>query len=157
MSDELSNLAGLTAQIDGEVLTATAPPPDPNAPQPAPEPSQADQIAGILIAVGQAGALRFPSLGKVYTEEACKAHGAAMAPALERLGFTLKAGETMVYLGAAGSLIMLLYQTRTAVLEDIKAERGVAAVEVAPTPTPATKEAAGAPAQTVHPQTALYD
>lgn len=127
------------------------------------ETSQADQLAGMLFMIGQAGAMRFPSLATVYTEEKCKAHGAAIAPALEKLGWTLNAGESMIFLTAAGSAIMLLVETRNTVMQDLKAEQSAKQLQQASqqaTPesiAAANQQAAGqAPETAVHPQMALY-
>jgi len=132
------------------------------APQ-APELSQADQLAGMLFMIGQGGAMRFPSLAKVYTEEKCKAHAVAIAPALEKLGWTLNAGESMIFMTAAGSAIMLLVETRNVVMQDLKAEQSAKALQQASqqatpeTIAAANQQAAGrAPETAVHPQMALY-
>lgn len=151
MTAELDQLQSLAIEAD-----STAAPPeymDPNAPPPPPpEPSQADQLAGILLALGSAGAMRFPSMAAIYTEEKCKAHAAAIAPAMERLGIRINAGETMVYLTAAGSVLMLAMETRTAIVKDIKAERQ--ATGEPETPAPAANPET--PERIVHEQVKLY-
>lgn len=158
---ELDNLAGLAASIDASAAPAPADQAGQGTEE-TPEPSQADQLAGILLMLGQAGAMRFPSLGKVYSEEKCKAHAAAITPALDRLGVRLNAGETMVYLTAAGSVLMLLFETRSALITDLKAEKAEReakgeAQPAAPAAAPAAPTSpGGTPIQLVHPQMGLY-
>ncbi|WP_343724279.1 hypothetical protein [Herbaspirillum huttiense] len=158
-------LAALASAANVADLAAADPdaPGAPGAVQVAPEPSQADQLGSILFMIGQAGAMRFPTLANVYTEEKCKAHGAAIAPALEKLGWTLNAGESMIFLTAAGSAIMLLVETRNTVLQELKAEQSAKQLQQASKPaTPdsiaaANSQVAGqAPEAPVHPQMALY-
>jgi hypothetical protein len=127
----------------------------------APVPTQADQLAAILLTVGSIGGIRFPSLRTVYTEEKCKAHAEALAPALERLGVTLNHGETMMWMGAAGSVFMMLMETRTAIIHDLKAEQSEQGGKTdAPVPgqVVASAQAAdpGKPADGVHAQMGLY-
>jgi len=164
MTTELDQIAGLAAQVDAESAPAIAA--DPSAPAPIPEPSQADQIAGILLTLGTAGRMRFASLETVFTEEKCKAHGAAIAPALERLGIRLNAGETMCYLTAAGSVLMLALESRTAIINDLAKERLIAMKNEADarahfettrgTNTGAAPGVSETPETPVHPQVNLY-
>lgn len=161
MTAELEALAGVTAETDTSVTTATAPAPDPNAPEEKPEPSQVDQLTGILLAAGQAGAMRFPSLAQVYTEEKCRARAEAFAPALERLGLTINFGQTMVFMGALGAAGMMLVETRNAIIADIRAEQVEAAQKGAITITRRAPGADGTkqadtPETPVHSQMALY-
>jgi len=155
----LDDLAHLAAAAD-EV------PPIPGAPVaevPAPPPSQAQQLAAILLTVGSMGAMRFPSLNAVFTEEKCQQKADAIAPALERLGISLNHGETMLWLGAGGACLMLALETRTAIIHDIKAEQAAAGheapagIDAAPAaPIPGQAVAAGMAPDGVHSQMALY-
>lgn len=158
-------LAALAAAANAADIGADdqAAPGAPGAVQVVPEQSQAEQLGSIIFMIGQAGAMPFPSLANVYTEEKCKAHGAAIAPALEKLGWTLYAGESMIFLTAAGSAIMLLVETRNTVMSDLKAEQSAKQLQQASqqaTPesiAAANSQAAGqAPNAPVHPQMALY-
>lgn len=158
--DPLADIAHLADAADSAHAEQTAAA-VPAAQAARPEPTQADQLAAILLTVGSMGGIRFPSLKAVYTEERCRAHAEALAPALERMGVTLNHGETMMWVGAAGSVFMLLMETRTAIIHDLKAEQAEqGAKPAAPIPGQVVASApaadAGQPAEGVHAQMGLY-
>lgn len=159
--DALADLAHLADAADSAHADQTAAAQPAGQVAAAPAPSQADQLAAILLTVGSMGSMRFPSLAKVYTEERCKAHGEALAPALERLGVSLNHGETMMWIGAGGSVLMLLIETRNAIIADLKTEQAEqGAKPAAPIPGQVVASAPAAdpakPADGVHAQMGLY-
>lgn len=153
---ELDNLAGLAANADAIGM-------DPSASiEPGTEvldapPSQVDQLAAMLHMIGQAGAMRFPGLAKTYAEDKCRQTAQCIAPALERMGWNLDAGESMIYLTAAGATLMLLVETRNVILADLKLERGADAVKSAEPPDQGGIAAQAAASVNESPEIAVHD
>lgn len=67
-------LAALAAAANAADIGADdqAAPGAPGAVQVVPEQSQAEQLGSIIFMIGQAGAMRFPSLANVYTERSAR-------------------------------------------------------------------------------------
>ncbi|MFO0255638.1 MAG: hypothetical protein ACK52V_16125 [Betaproteobacteria bacterium] len=144
--DLAAELAAADAVTAAEGMHPAAPG-QPVAPLP---PSMAEELAAILLVAGQTAGLVFPSVQPIYTETRCKATGAAVAPALERMGIKLPMGASTVYLGAIVAVVTLGWETRTAVMRDLarmqkeaeQAERERKAKDVSPEKTAAPAEAA---------------
>lgn len=156
---ELDGLAGLAANADA--IGAEAPPAgQPGAPGTEvldAAPSQVDQLAAMLHMIGQAGAMRFPSLAKTYSEEKCRATAQCIAPALERMGWNIDAGESMIYLTAAGATLMLLVETRNVILSDLKVEQSAEAAKKAAPPAAEGIAQQAAAAVSESPEVAVHD
>lgn len=86
-----------------------------------PEPYR--EIAGMLYAAGQFGAVRWPSIGPVYTEDRCTQTAQALDPVLQDLGWYKYltgegAGKMFMYLAALGAVVSLGRDTVTAIRAD---------------------------------------
>jgi hypothetical protein len=127
-----------------------------------PVPTFTQELAGMMFALGNMAAMRFPSLKAIYTKENCDHAAGDIAPALEQLGWTFTGGAGMVYIKAGGALIMLTLATRDAVMHDLALEKKALAPNPAPgsagavKPADASVEAPIAPGPGVHAQVALY-
>lgn len=87
------------------------PPPDPVA-------EVAREVAGLLVVAGQMMAIRWPRVAPLYSPAACETHGAAVAPALVKLGWWTPGGDWAPYVTAAAAVVTLGLGT----LEAIRAE-----------------------------------
>lgn len=124
----------------------------------APAPTFAQELAGMMFALGSMCAMRFPSLKTIYTQENCNQVANDVAPACEKLGWTFTGGDGMVYIKAGGAVLMLAVATRDAVLKDLAQEKIAAAANGAQpndrSPAPGGEPVS--PGPVVHDQMRLY-
>lgn len=108
---DVDDLARQAELVDAPAPDAVAVPagPDPNIGQ------AADEISGLLLLLGSGLAMRWPRCADVYTEQACRRHGAAVAPALVRLGWWTPGTDVAVYVVAGVSVLSLAVATRDAI------------------------------------------
>jgi len=108
---ELDELARQAEQIDAPAADMPAVPagPDPGIGQ------AADEISGLLLLLGSGLSMRWPRCSDVYTEQACRRHAAAVAPALVRLGWWTPGTDVAVYVVAGVSVVSLAVATRDAI------------------------------------------
>jgi hypothetical protein len=78
-----TDLRALSAMADADPNVL----PDPDAPVEPIRPPLSDEIAGALLMLSKMAAPMFPSLGLIYTPEACQAVGAAVQPVCEKYGW----------------------------------------------------------------------
>lgn len=122
LDPDLAALARQAAELD-------APPPLPGADpaaQAGAELAEVDQVgrelAGVLLVLGQALAMRWPRVGALYAPAACQANAAAIAPALVRLGWWSSGGDTALYVTAAAAAITLGMGTWSAIKTEDRAQ-----------------------------------
>lgn len=85
--------------------------------------NQVDELTGIIFAAGNILAVKFPSLGKVYTEERSRTVAKSLNPIFEKLGWNISGGDFAIYLGAIVAVGMLVKDTKDAVLVDLKQQQ----------------------------------
>lgn len=118
---EAASLASLAQSISDE--------PIPAAEQVKPQPSQIEEIAGIILGLGQLAAMRFKSLEKIYTVERCTEVAQALSPAFEKLGWRVTGGDAGAYITALAAVVFLGYETREAIKHDLNQEQGASVIQ----------------------------
>lgn len=85
--------------------------------------NQVDELTGIIFTAGNILSVKFPSLGKVYTEERSRSVAQNLNPVFERLGWNISGGDFAMWVGAVVAVGMLAKDTKEAIKVDIDAQR----------------------------------
>jgi len=85
--------------------------------------NQVDELTGIIFTAGHILAVKFPSLGNVYTEERSRTVAQSLNPVFEKLGWTFSGSDFAVYLVAIFTVGMLVKDTKDAIVIDLKQQQ----------------------------------
>lgn len=109
---EMERLAQEASLLDAPALPTPPPPSELEACQ--------NEIAGLLLLLGSALSMRWPACADIYSLKACKHHGAAIAPALIKLGWWSPGGDWGLYVAAGASVATLGISTYQVIMRDEK-------------------------------------
>jgi len=109
---EMERLANEASLIDAPALPPPPPPSDLEA--------CSNEIAGLLLLLGSALSMRWPACAEIYSLKACRHHGAAIAPALIKLGWWSPGGDWGLYVAAGASVATLGISTYQVIMRDEK-------------------------------------
>jgi len=154
-NSELDGLAGLAAQADQVAMGADNPTADQVAMATPTGPDYGQEAAGTVDTIAALITGYAPAAESLWNPAAKQRIAAALAPVMEKYGFTLSALPPEVVLAVMAGPV--LYKSAKIVAEQMRAERAAAPVAApAAAPAGAAPGATPGPTAPVHEQTKLY-